>query len=166
MAGRGEPIPYVDAVVTGSGRDRDIAPGNRRVWALAVLLFAGTAMAVAVVGGFARNAALALEGLQTTGSIVSYQPANHDSIRYEYQVAGKTYESSDRLPGGQAIDLADLVRVTYWSRNPAISSVRDPRAELPSDIGILVAFSVIVPALAVWRLRSSSSTVDRPQVTK
>ena len=106
---------------------------------------------------------LAHAGKRTAGKIVGKQPENHQSIRYEYTAAGKTYTGSSSasfggLPPFAQIKVGDEVPVTYWPEDMSVSVPGDP-SDLFSSwsgllFGVLPVVSLIAGSAVSWRLRA------------
>ena len=104
---------------------------------------------------------LAHSGAKTTGRVIKKEPENHQSVRYEYSIASKSYFGSGStgsrgLPVLYQIRIGDQIPVTYLPKNPSVSLPGDPE-EIYSSwsvalFGILPAASLLAGGITAVRL--------------
>jgi hypothetical protein len=100
------------------------------------------------------------DGQATEGVVVGKDPANHNLLRYAYEVSGRRYERGDQ--GGTAdpgkpyaqVAIGDRIPVVYLRSEPQVAVVGDPRRHLVQGlVGAAVGaltFSAVV-MLVIWR---------------
>jgi hypothetical protein len=127
-----------------------------------LLLWLAGAMLIAVgVGSFNVPFLYRLvrRGVPTCGTITGYEPKNHNSVNYRYEVNGKTYTGIQQ--GGASSRGSDFSPtcpddvVYYLPENPERSCIGYPEPMLKNEIDAIAIGSLIFPTfiLLVWRWR-------------
>ena len=102
---------------------------------------------------------LAHRGVATCGTITGYQPENHNSVHYTYEVNGKTYTSVQQGgPITRGSDFSPSCRddvVYYLPENPQQSCIGYPEPMLRNELDAIAIGMLIFPTfiLLVWRWR-------------
>jgi Protein of unknown function (DUF3592) len=102
---------------------------------------------------------LAHKGVPTCGTITGYEPENHNSVHYTYEVNGKTYTGVQQ--GGASSSGSDFSPscrdnvVYYLPENPQQSCIGYPEPMLRNELDAIAIGMLIFPALIllVWRWR-------------
>jgi hypothetical protein len=68
---------------------------------------------------------LAHHGTLTMGIVTAKPPLNHDSVRYEYSVAGTHYSGLSLGGLADRVQVGDSISVTYLPQRPALSIAPD-----------------------------------------
>jgi hypothetical protein len=91
----------------------------------------------------------------TEGSVVGYVPGEHPSYRYAYLVNGRSFQGSARLTErAEQMKLGGTVTVFYDEADPENSTLAQPRTVLVKRVGLIVAASVVIPALLISLLQA------------
>jgi YD repeat-containing protein len=131
--------------------------------ALAIGLFASTAVAVLSGQQYIEHRRLALHGQVAEGRLTAIRPKEHQTVRYTFHAAGRAYEGVDQGVGA----VGDAVQVTYLPSDPTVSTLDDPAREAADDrfalFFVAPALLVLVTAFMSWRLRSYGMVrIDSP----
>jgi hypothetical protein len=101
---------------------------------------------------------LTRRGVETCGTITAFEPNNHRTVHYSFQVNGKTYSGAQEGGVGEKVllhtDCMGYV-VFYLPDDPYVSCIGDPVPMLNNEvISILLPMLIFPPsALLGWRWR-------------
>lgn len=104
---------------------------------------------------------LTFEGAHTNGQVIAKEPANHQSIRYDFAVGANHFSgvgNANRggLQGFDQIGIGDTISVTYLPKQPEISVPGDAAELFHSWSGLLFVilpiFSFVATGFLFWRL--------------
>lgn len=126
-----------------------------------LLWLAGASLIAIGLGSFNIPLLYALvhKGIPTCGTIIAIDSQNHNSVRFSYEVNGKTYYGVQQGGvSGNGSDFSPYCRdnvVYYLSENPERSCIGYPRAMLNDEINSILVGMLIFPSfiLLVWRWR-------------
>lgn len=103
---------------------------------------------------------LAAKGIQTCGTVTSFEPNSHQEVHYFFSANGKTYSAAQQGgKGDQRNALAcpassDGVLVYYLPDSPEISCLGDPKRLLENEETSIGLAMVILPSFALLGSRS------------
>jgi hypothetical protein len=101
-------------------------------------------------------------GERGNGVVRELEPGNHQTVRYEYEVGGRTYSGSGQAGFGNpeftALFLGQRVIVYYDPGNPGESCIGLPAELIKNEVPPILLAGILFPAfaLAVWSLRYPS----------
>jgi len=108
-----------------------------------------------------RLYALTTRGARTCGTITDFEPNNHRSVHYSYQVSGKGYSGVQQGGVGESMARSrdcEGYAVYYLPDAPDISCIGHPKPMLSNEVIFIILSTLIFPPLALlgWRSRSAS----------
>jgi len=121
---------------------------------LVIAYFVSAFVLAAMAGAFndwKKSYLLTKEGHTTSGWITAKEPANHQALRYQYNVENQTYRGvqvrGQVKPGVRFEDIriGEQVQVVFVPAQPNISCACDPAAVLRSDIVFIVVIVLLGP---------------------
>lgn len=130
-------------------------------YAITWLLFA--ILVILVIGSLNWPAyyRMTKRGIRGTGTVVQLLPEIHNTVRYEYQVAGQKFEGQMQSwspnPALEQLSVGQSLVIYYDPQHPEESVLGEPRRMLDNEtISVaLAAFGVPTIAVIGWALRSS-----------
>jgi hypothetical protein len=108
-------------------------------------------------------------GVRGEAIVIGLFPTNHNTLRYEYHVAGKTFigqtQSSDPNPPLERLAVGEKVVIFYDPEDPHDSILGDPAPVLWNEtISVLLAATVVPTFLViVWRRKASAKQPSQAQ---
>jgi hypothetical protein len=106
------------------------------------------------LGRTERYEALARSNLTAQAVVTQPDCANHGTLVYRFEVAGRQFESRDiASPSGKdcaSYKSGDTVQIVYLPDNPSIDAVGDPGDQLRGERGLVVVASLGMPAFIIW----------------
>jgi hypothetical protein len=126
-----------------------------------LLWFAGALLIALGIGSFNVPFLYRLvrRGVPACGTITGYEPENHNSVHYSYEVNGKTYTGIQQGGVGTRVtDFSPTCRddvVYYLPEDPQQSCIGYPEPMLRNEIDTIAIGMLIFPTfiLLVWRWR-------------
>ena len=125
-----------------------------------IVLAAGIAIGIGSVNWSFLNR-IADRGVRSGANVIGFFPKTHNSLRYEYNVAGRSFQgqSQPSTPNPPAVQLAigSAVVIYYDPEKPEDSVLGDPKPILLNEtISILLAATIVPTFLVVvWAGRTS-----------
>lgn len=119
------------------------------VWLVLALVF------TVGVGCFNLPAFYKLSTLGVLGSatVTEVTPEYHNTLRYQYQVGGGTYQGRMQTwtpnPGLDQIKVGQQVVIYYDPKNPGLSVPGDPKRMLKNEILSVALVGLVFPSLIV-----------------
>ena len=99
---------------------------------------------------------LAERGVSGKATIVELLPQIHNTVRYEYQVAGQTYQgrmgSRQPNPPTEQLGVGQSVVIYYAPEHPEISVLGDPKLMFSSETFPVLLAALIGPTFIVFVL--------------
>jgi len=110
-----------------------------------VIIWASLTLVVALFGFVAAWGASSItrHSAQTHGVVTQLFPQNHQSLQYNYTVAGKSY--SGRAFGGTGRKIGEAVRVFFDQTHPSTSTLEAPDMPAIQSLGNVLAACAIIP---------------------
>jgi hypothetical protein len=101
---------------------------------------------------------LTRRGVRTCGIVTEFEPNNHQSVHYSYQISGKSYSEVQQGGGGESMARSpdcEGYTVYYLSDAPQISSIGDLKPMFMNEVIFILLSMLIFPPLALlgWRSR-------------
>jgi hypothetical protein len=84
-------------------------------------------------------------GISTSGTVVSTDCLNHNSVYYNYAVQGHTYSGRTTLTRCLQLKIGDDLVVYYSSRFPSLNDARNPRDALFGEYMSVGMATLFVP---------------------
>jgi Protein of unknown function (DUF3592) len=110
---------------------------------------------------------LAARGVEGQAKVIELLPKIHDTVRYEYHVAGKTFEGQMTTwqpnPPTKQLSVGNSLTIYYDPDHPEISVPGDPKPILRNEtISVLLA-ALVAPTFLVltWAWRASRKHADQ-----
>ena len=96
---------------------------------------------------------LAERGVSEKATVVELFPQNHNTVRYEYKVAGQVLQrrmgsSQPNPPSGQ-LAIGQSVVIYYDPQHPEVSVLGDPKLMMRSEMVPVVLAAIIFPTFLV-----------------
>jgi hypothetical protein len=92
-------------------------------------------------------------GFRTHGVVTALEPGNHQSVRYQFEVGGRSYSGVGSAgfgnPDFESISVGSSVIVYYLSDNPNESCLGIPDERIDNEVGALGLAAVFFPILAI-----------------
>jgi Protein of unknown function (DUF3592) len=119
---------------------------------LAVGLFLYVAILLAIVLGsdkLLKYRRISKEGKQVRGAVTAYEPRNHNTLRYIFEVNGLRYAGVDRGPGNsrEAPSPGDSVEVCYVPDDPGISILGNGEHLFRNELIMVAVMSLIISGI-------------------
>ena len=99
---------------------------------------------------------LAERGVSGKATIVELLPQIHNTVRYEYQVAGQTYQgrmgSRQPNPPTEQLGVGQSVVIYYAPEHPEVSVLGDPKLMFSSETFPVLLAALIGPTFIVFVL--------------
>jgi Protein of unknown function (DUF3592) len=129
-----------------------------------VLTWLSLACIVAVVAGYLDLPSyrrMAARGVPGSATVVELTPQFHNTLRYEYQVAERTFQGQmqSRTPNLplERLRVGQSVVVYFDPANPSDSVLGDPKPMLANEIESVAVLAVVFPSfiVLVWAMKAS-----------
>jgi hypothetical protein len=116
---------------------------------------------------------LAEKGVSGSATIVELLPQFHNTVRYEYHVAGQTYQgrmgSRPPNPPSEQLGIGQSVVIYYDPEHPEVSVLGEPKAMFDGETFPVMLAALVLPSFAVFGLSQAhyqaSSVLANPSVT-
>ena len=129
-------------------------------------------MAVAIAVGigslnWASYRRLAARGVSAQAKVVELLPNNHNTVRYEYRVAGRTFQgrmqSWQPNPPREQLRIGQQLVIYYNPDQPGESVLGDPTPILKNESISIGLAAVVFPSmtLVAWAWRESRNRANR-----
>jgi hypothetical protein len=125
-----------------------------------LLWFAGASLLAFGLGNFniPKLYPLVRRGIETTGTITDFEPNNHRTVHYSFDVNGKTYSGSQQGGvEGEATSLSSISArhaVFYLSDDPNVSCIGNPTPMLKNEIIPIVLAMLFIPPFFLLSART------------
>jgi hypothetical protein len=112
-----------------------------------------------------RLYSLVRNGLETTGTITDFEPNNHRTVDYSFDVKGKTYSGSQQ--GGvegeetSVSSISSRRAVFYLPDDPNVSCIGDPAPMLKNEIIPIVLTMLFIPPFFLLSARTRYTAFRR-----
>jgi hypothetical protein len=108
---------------------------------------------------------LTRRGVKTCGTITAFEPNNHRTVHYSFQVNDKTYSGAQEGGVGKEViphssDCGGHV-VFYLPDDPYVSCIGDPAPMLTNEVIPIVLAMSTFPPFALWGWSKRSPTFRR-----
>ena len=99
---------------------------------------------------------LVTRGVSTSATVLELLPNNHNTVRYEYQVAGRTFrgrmQSWGPNPPLEQLSVGQVVIVYYDPEQPGESVLGDPKPIFKNETISIALAAVVFPSILVFAL--------------
>lgn len=124
------------------------------LWFAGVLV-ATLCIAFSIVSRSARTFyKLSRHGVVTQGTVTGFEPENHRTVHYKYDVGGRPYSAADQGGSGpgnrdfEYLAVGDAVQVYYLPEDPHVCCLGSPRESLTNEL-IPLGLAVVVGPLFI-----------------
>jgi hypothetical protein len=97
-------------------------------------------------------------GQVTTATVTEVHPENHRSCKFQFIVAGKTYQASDS--GCDAVT-GQSIQIHYLPSGPTFATTRSPSGELKLRVLACVFMSVFAAIIVGFRVSKKSGAAQQ-----
>lgn len=104
---------------------------------------------------------MTMKGISGQATVIELRPEFHNTVRYEYRVAGQTFrgqmQSWGPNPELQQLSVGHPLVIYYDSEHPEVSVLGDPRPMLKNETVSVVLTALLTPTfiVLVWARRAS-----------
>jgi len=104
-------------------------------------------------------------GVKTCGTVTAFEPNNHNTVRYSFEVDGKSYSGAQG--GGRGLDVPGFPAnceghvVFYLPDDPYVSCIGDPDPMFKNEVISILFPMVTFPLFALLMLRWRNPTFRR-----
>ena len=97
---------------------------------------------------------LVTRGVSSQGTVIALTPELHNTVRYEYHVAGEVITGQNQCwppnPPLERLSVGQSVAIYYDPRNPKDSVLGNPKPMLENEIGSVLVAAVMIPTLITF----------------
>jgi hypothetical protein len=142
--------------VHGLRINNNIADSHRMKYAIIWLVSAVVIACVIGSQNLPTFHRLAEKGVSEKATIVELLPQIHNTVRYEYQVAGQTFQgrmgSRQPNPPSEQLGVGQSVVIYYDPEHPEVSVLGDPKLMFSSETAPVMLAALIFPTFIVFVL--------------
>lgn len=97
---------------------------------------------------------LSRHGVVTQGTVTGFEPENHRTVHYTYEVDGRFYSAAQQGGAGRGnrdfeyLTVGDSVQVYYLPEDPGLRCLGNPRAGLANEL-IPLALAIVLGPLFI-----------------